>query len=95
MSLSIAGMLQEGLQPLNEAAVTKDLGTRYEQDLPVVARQLFRPSRTWRLWIRYVSGRRRGTMNARRLDPGRHARDPARHHRARPRPALRGDGHAR
>ena len=41
MSLSIAGMLQEGLQPNNKSAVVKDLGTRYEQDIPVVARQLF------------------------------------------------------
>ncbi len=41
MSLSIAGMLQAGEQPLNEAAVVKDLGTRYEQDLPNVARTLF------------------------------------------------------
>ena len=41
MSLSIAGMLQEGLQPNNESAVVKDLGTRYEQDIPHVARQLF------------------------------------------------------
>ncbi|MEO9191692.1 MAG: acyl-CoA dehydrogenase family protein [Acetobacteraceae bacterium] len=41
MSLSIAGMLQAGEQPLNEAAVVKDLGTRYEQDLPIVARTLF------------------------------------------------------
>ncbi|MBV9252304.1 MAG: acyl-CoA dehydrogenase family protein, partial [Acetobacteraceae bacterium] len=36
MSLSIAGMLQEGLQPNNESAVVKDLGTRYEQDIPHV-----------------------------------------------------------
>jgi alkylation response protein AidB-like acyl-CoA dehydrogenase len=41
MSLSIAGMMQAGEQPLNEAAVVKDLGTRYEQDLPIVARTLF------------------------------------------------------
>ena len=41
MSLSIAGMLEAGEQPLNEAAVVKDLGTRYEQDLPNVARNLF------------------------------------------------------
>ena len=41
MSVSIAGMLMEGLQPNNESAVVKDLGTRYEQDIPVVARQLF------------------------------------------------------
>ena len=30
MSLSIAGMLHEGLQPLNEAAVTKDLTSRFQ-----------------------------------------------------------------
>lgn len=41
MSLSIAGMMQEGHSPLTEAAVVKDLGTRYEQDLPVIARTLF------------------------------------------------------
>ncbi len=41
MSLSIAGMMQAGEQPLNEAAVVKDLGTRYEQDMPNVARTLF------------------------------------------------------
>ena len=41
MSLSIAGMLQEGYSPNNESAVVKDLGTRYEQDIPVVSRQLF------------------------------------------------------
>ena len=40
-SVSIAGMLEEGLQPNNESAIVKDLGTRYEQDIPVVARQLF------------------------------------------------------
>ena len=41
MSLSIASMLQDGLQPNTESAIVKDLGTRYEQDLPVAARQLF------------------------------------------------------
>jgi alkylation response protein AidB-like acyl-CoA dehydrogenase len=67
MSLSIAGMLQEGLQPLNEAAVTKDLGTRYEQDLPVVARQLFPAEPELAAVDTYVSMLARGTMNAPRL----------------------------
>jgi hypothetical protein len=67
MSLSIAGMLQEGLQPLNEAAVTKDLGTRYEQDLPVMARQLFPAEPELAAVDTYVSMLARATMNAPRL----------------------------
>jgi alkylation response protein AidB-like acyl-CoA dehydrogenase len=67
MSLSIAGMLQEGLQPLNEAAVTKDLGTRYEQDLPVIARQLFPAEPDLAAVDTYVSMLARSTMNAPRL----------------------------
>ena len=67
MSLSIAGMLQEGLQPLNEAAVTKDLGTRYEQDLPVIARQLFPAEPEIEAVDTYVSILARATMNAPRL----------------------------
>jgi alkylation response protein AidB-like acyl-CoA dehydrogenase len=67
MSLSIAGMLQDGLQPLNEAAVTKDLGTRYEQDLPVVARQLFPAEPDLAAVDTYVSMLARGIGNAPRL----------------------------
>jgi alkylation response protein AidB-like acyl-CoA dehydrogenase len=67
MSLSIAGMLQEGLQPLTEAAVTKDLGTRYEQDLPIVARQLFPAEPELEAVDTYISMLARGTMNAPRL----------------------------
>ena len=90
MSLSIAGMLQEGLQPLTEAAVTKDLGTRYEQDLPVVARQLFPAEPELEAVDTYVSMLARGTAErAAAVHPGRHTGDPARHHRARPRAALR------
>lgn len=67
MSLSIAGMLQEGLQPNNESAVVKDLGTRYEQDIPVVARQLFATEPELEAVETYVSMIARSTMNAPRF----------------------------
>ena len=67
MSLSIAGMLQEGLQPNNEAAVVKDLGTRYEQDIPVVARGLFPVEPELDALDTYASMIARVTMNAPRL----------------------------
>ncbi|HET8997241.1 MAG TPA: acyl-CoA dehydrogenase family protein [Acetobacteraceae bacterium] len=67
MSLSIAGMLQEGLQPNNESAVVKDLGTRYEQDIPVVARQIFPAEPELEAVETYVSMIARTTMNAPRL----------------------------
>ncbi len=67
MSLSIAGMLQEGLQPNTESAVVKDLGTRYEQDIPVVARQLFPAEPELEAVETYVSMIARATMNAPRL----------------------------
>ena len=40
MSASVAGMLERGLNPGTEAAIVKDLGTHYEQEIPHVARQL-------------------------------------------------------
>jgi acyl-CoA dehydrogenase len=40
MSLSVAGMLEAGKSPVIEGAMTKDLGTHFEQDLPEVARML-------------------------------------------------------
>jgi alkylation response protein AidB-like acyl-CoA dehydrogenase len=67
MSLSIAGMLSEGLQPNNESAVVKDLGTRYEQDIPVVARQLFPTEPELEAVDTYVAMIARGTMNAPRF----------------------------
>jgi alkylation response protein AidB-like acyl-CoA dehydrogenase len=67
MSLSIAGMLHEGLQPNNESAVVKDLGTRYEQDIPVVARQLFPTEPELEAVDTYVSMIARSTMNAPRF----------------------------
>jgi alkylation response protein AidB-like acyl-CoA dehydrogenase len=40
MSLSVQGMLQAGTAPDVAAAVVKDVGTQFEQDIPEVARQL-------------------------------------------------------
>jgi len=40
MSLSVAGLLQQGLMPVTEASVVKDLGTAFQQDLPEIARLL-------------------------------------------------------
>jgi alkylation response protein AidB-like acyl-CoA dehydrogenase len=40
MSLSVAGMLENGMSPVTEGAATKDLGTHFQQDLPEVARVL-------------------------------------------------------
>ncbi|QIL80166.1 acyl-CoA dehydrogenase [Diaphorobacter sp. HDW4A] len=34
MSVSIAGMLEAGLEPVSEAAIVKDMGTMWEQELP-------------------------------------------------------------
>jgi alkylation response protein AidB-like acyl-CoA dehydrogenase len=67
MSISIAGMLQEGLNPNNESAVVKDLGTRYEQDIPVVARQLFPTEPELEAIDLYSSMIARSTMNAPRF----------------------------
>jgi len=67
MSLSIAGMLQEGHQPNNESAVVKDLGTRYEQDIPVVARQLFPCEPELEAVETYVSMIASATMNSPRF----------------------------
>lgn len=40
MSLSVAGMLDKGENPALEASVVKDLGTEFEQDMPVKAHEL-------------------------------------------------------
>lgn len=41
MSLSVAGALEDGLSPGVEAAMVKDMGTRFEGDVAECARQLF------------------------------------------------------
>jgi len=40
MSVSVAGMLQAGKEPVVEAAIVKDLGTIWEQNLPNRVREL-------------------------------------------------------
>ncbi|HUK59795.1 MAG TPA: acyl-CoA dehydrogenase family protein [Stellaceae bacterium] len=40
MSISVADMLQQGAAPNVEAALVKDLGTTFEQEVPAVARRL-------------------------------------------------------
>lgn len=40
MSLSVAGLLEAGENPILEASVVKDLGALYEQELPVKAHEL-------------------------------------------------------
>lgn len=40
MSSSIAGLLDKGASPVTEAAVVKDLGTSFEQDIPEVVRRI-------------------------------------------------------
>jgi alkylation response protein AidB-like acyl-CoA dehydrogenase len=40
MSISVAGMLAAGKEPVLEASVVKDLGTNWEQALPSIARDL-------------------------------------------------------
>ena len=40
LSRSVAGMLQAGANPAQQAALVKDLGTTFEQEIPEIARQL-------------------------------------------------------
>ena len=40
MSVSVAGMLQAGKEPVVEAAIVKDIGTVWEQQLPHRVREL-------------------------------------------------------
>ena len=40
MSLSVAGMLQAGENPNLEAAVVKDVGTAFEQEMPEIVHAL-------------------------------------------------------
>ncbi|MBS0558962.1 MAG: acyl-CoA dehydrogenase family protein [Proteobacteria bacterium] len=67
MSLSIAGMVQAGQQPNVEAAIVKDLGTRYEQEIPEVARLVFNAEPDLSAADAYVAMLSRGLMNAPRL----------------------------
>lgn len=44
MSLSVAGQLDRGKDPYLEAAIVKDLGNRFEQNLPVMVQSLCDPT---------------------------------------------------
>ena len=84
MSLSIASMLSEGKLPDTEAALVKDLGTHFQQELPQIAREVMEalPASERKNTYRSIA-RSRHPGGARLHHPGRHHRDPARHHRAR------------
>ena len=84
MSVSVAGMLHAGKEPVVEAAIVKDVGTIWEQKLPHKARDLA-------AFVAPEIGQPRHLRGAARLrhhdraqahHPGRHHGDPARHHRA-------------
>lgn len=45
MSFAIAGMLERGTTPTIEAALVKDLGNAFEQEVPIVARRVLTESR--------------------------------------------------
>jgi acyl-CoA dehydrogenase len=46
MSLAVAGMLEDGQTPAREAALVKDVGNDFEQDLPETLRALMEAGRT-------------------------------------------------
>ena len=87
MSLSVAGMLQAGHSPAAEASIVKDLGTNFEQALPNKVR-LMAPVRGDSCPRQQRRPLRGGPQlhhadRPQADDPGRHPRDPARHHRPR------------
>ena len=92
MSVSVAGMLQAGKEPVVEASIVKDVGTIWEQKLPERVRDLsafLEPEASNRVTLdEQIAFALTGRAQAHH--PGRHHRDPARHHRARPRLAVKG-----
>ena len=85
MSVSVAGMLHAGKEPVVEAAIVKDVGTIWEQKLPHRARDLAAFVEAESRQPRHLRGaaRLRHHDRAQAHHPGRHHGDPARHHRAR------------
>ena len=84
MSLAVAGSLESGEAPELAAAVVKDLGTRYENEIVDAARVLVAtpPDPGAAGGLRPAAGRRRAACT--RFHPaGRHQRGAARHRRAR------------
>jgi acyl-CoA dehydrogenase len=49
MSFSLAGLLNQGITPAVEAALVKDLGNQFDQDIPETARQVIREEDRTRL----------------------------------------------
>ncbi len=94
MSRSVAGLLQAGADPALEAAMVKDLGALVEQEIPrspailmADGRSPRRPHRS-RAFAQVLAYTR---CTRRLLAARRHPRDPARHHRPRPRAQVNGD----
>ncbi len=92
MSFSVAGMLQAGETPNLEAALVKDLGNAFERDVPERVRQVA-PRRRRHGGDRFEAALGRGGVAFAVLDVARrHPRNPARHHRPRPRVCAKGPG---
>ena len=90
MSVSVAGMLQAGKEPVLEAAIVKDVGTIWEQRLPHKARELAafsEPEATNQIPFERTA-RLRDDDRAEADHPGRHDGGAARHHRPRARTAV-------
>ena len=64
MSLSVAGMLERDENPNMEAAVVKDVGTKFDQEVPEVARLLFPSEPELGALDAYVSVLSRSMMHA-------------------------------
>ena len=90
MSVSVNGMLQAGKEPVVEGSIVKDLGTIWEQKLPRARARARRLPRARSDQSHHVRGaaRLRHHDRAEADHPGRHHGGPARHHRARARPAV-------
>ena len=85
MSVSVAGMLQAGKEPVVEASIVKDIGTVWEQQLPHRVRELA-------AFVEETATNRetlekqlvvRDQDRTETHHPGRHHRGAARHHRPR------------
>ena len=87
MSVSVAGMLHAGKEPVVEASIVKDIGTIWEQQLPQRVRDLAAfvepDASNHEILDTVLPYRDEGRAQAHH--PGRHHRSAARHHRARAR----------
>ena len=85
MSVSVAGMLQAGKEPVVEGSIVKDLGTHLGAETAAPRARARRLPRAGDRQPRDAGGaaRLRHHDRAQAHHPGRHHRNPARHHRAR------------